>query len=271
MRLDTGIATTAEAPARETDYRLNGRESRPITLWRVARPDAAFAQNAPCSTSPDCVAEEGDLVLRVCGGEEYRLCRTPGDDVNLAVGHLFIRGVLRDASQIRALRVAENGLRAEIEVELEEAPPFQCTPFGRDQRINKLSPALLFALRDDFENRQLLYRRTGAAHGAGLYTARGELLTFGEDVGRHNAFDKAIGSALNAGRLHRAAIAMLSSRLALDLVQKAECAGVAMLAGFSVATSAALDCAAAAGITLIGRLRDRSMNVYTHPGRLLPD
>jgi FdhD protein len=89
-----------------------------------------------------------------------------------------------------------------------------------------------------------------------------------EDVGRHNAVDKVIGWALRAGLPLEASVLMVSGRLSFELVQKAVAARVPVLAGISAPTSLAVRMAEALGVTLVGFLREGSMNVYSHPARV---
>jgi len=102
------------------------------------------------------------------------------------------------------------------------------------------------------------------------FSIQRQLLSFAEDVGRHNALDKAIGKILLEGKIREAAIVHLSSRLSYEMVMKAARLRAEILTGVSAATSLAIQVAEAIGITLVGSLRDDRGNVFTHPERLIP-
>jgi FdhD protein len=120
-----------------------------------------------------------------------------------------------------------------------------------------------------FVQTQRVFRETGGTHGAALYDRLGLRLAFAEDIGRHNALDKAVGAAMRTGDLSRARVALVSSRLSFEMVQKAAAAGIEILAGISAATSLGVQLAARQGMTLVGFLRGDRLNVYTHAERLL--
>src|SRR5205814_6648679 len=103
--------------------------------------------------------------------------------------------------------------------------------------------------------RQELFRRTGGCHAAGIFSAGGELWASAEDVGRHNALDKAIGLAARAGRDLRQGVALLSGRGGFELVLKAFRVGIAVVASVSAASSLAIDISEEAGATLVGFVR----------------
>jgi FdhD protein len=129
--------------------------------------------------------------------------------------------------------------------------------------------ALLATLPDLLRARQKVFDRTGGLHGAGLFTATGELLCVREDVGRHNAVDKVLGWALQAGRVPlRGCVLQVSGRASFELAQKAVMAGVPVLSAVSAPSALAVDLAEAAGLTLVGFVRGTSMNVYAGAERV---
>jgi FdhD protein len=132
-----------------------------------------------------------------------------------------------------------------------------------------VTPAVLATMPDKLREAQRVFESTGGLHAAGLFTSDGELLVAREDVGRHNAVDKALGWALLADRIPAAGcVLMVSGRASFELTQKAVMAGVPMLAAVSAPSSLAVDLAEESGVTLVGFLRGDTMNIYTHATRI---
>ena len=114
-----------------------------------------------------------------------------------------------------------------------------------------------------------MFEHTGGLHAAGLFTPDGTLVVLREDVGRHNALDKLVGSQLLAGALPlHDRIVLVSGRASFELVQKAAVAGVPILAAVSAPSDLAVQAADRLGVTLVGFLRGDGFNVYAHPERI---
>lgn len=121
----------------------------------------------------------------------------------------------------------------------------------------------------DMEQGQHLYRRTGAAHAAALGSPEGRLLCLGEDVGRHNALDKALGMALEQGLDPGQCLCTISGRISMEMALKAGRAGLPLLASVSAATALGQSLGRALGVTLVGFARQERATVYSHPHRVL--
>jgi FdhD protein len=230
--------------------------------------------------------------------------RTPGDDLDLAAGFLVSEGIIRTADDVTQIRICSAGDCEHGEHEAtgnvadvtlspsaaelpRRARSFLTTsacgvcgkasveelsyrsPYALSADQVQVSPAVLAELPDRLRAAQRVFDRTGGLHAAGLFTAAGELLAVREDVGRHNAVDKIVGWALQAGRLPlTGCVLLVSGRASFELVQKAVMAGIPVLAAVSAPSSLAAELAADTGLTLVGFLRGASMNVYTGEQRI---
>jgi len=116
---------------------------------------------------------------------------------------------------------------------------------------------------------QTIFQQTGGSHAAAIFDQTGNILSVAEDLGRHNALDKAIGKAL----LQRGTVAgcgvVLSSRVSLEMVLKAVRTGLQMMLAVSAPTSLAIEVADKFGVTVCGFVRDQRATVYSHPQRVL--
>jgi FdhD protein len=133
----------------------------------------------------------------------------------------------------------------------------------------RVSPTVLRAVGQEMHGRQQLFSRTGGTHAAGIFNADGTLLAMAEDLGRHNALDKAIGKCLLRNLPLAGCGAMLSGRVSLELVAKALRAGLEIMAAVSAPSSVAIDAAERCNITLCGFVRGERATVYTHPRRIV--
>lgn len=220
--------------------------------------------------------------------------RTPGHDNELVVGLALAEGVIRDVEDVVEVRpCAGDGRFSESDVLLilrphvavDEAalrrvahPSSACGLCGRDQIVSLLSmlekvpgavvvhPEVVSALPDALQEGQVVFRRTGGLHAAGLFTTEGRPVVVREDVGRHNAVDKVTGAAL-LGRVE-GDVLMVSGRVGFEIVQKAAMAGVPIVAAVSAPTSLAVDAAREVGITLAAFVRQGRMTVYSGDQRL---
>lgn len=253
------------------------------------------------SRRSDRLAVEEPLEIRI-GGESFAVTmRTPGDDIDLINGYCYAEGIIGAAPDIAIARYCdgagtdglntynvldislaagvaapEAGLRRNV---LTSSACGVCGSTSIDQVLGRLTeplpagpplPAeLILAAPDRLRSRQRIFDGTGGVHAAGLIGLDGELLCVREDVGRHNAVDKVVGWALREGRLPlREAILVVSGRASFELTQKAALAGLPALVAVSAPSSLAVELAEQVGLTLVGFVRDGSMNVYTHPDRV---
>lgn len=142
-------------------------------------------------------------------------------------------------------------------------------PLDTAQDRFQVKAETLYMLPGQLREAQAVFEQTGGLHAAGLFDQYGELLLAREDIGRHNAVDKIIGrQALDGSFPLEEKILLVSGRISFEIVQKALAARIPIVAAVSAPSTLALDLAEEGGITLAGFLRNRSMNVYTHPGRV---
>ncbi|WP_018685178.1 formate dehydrogenase accessory sulfurtransferase FdhD [Actinokineospora enzanensis] len=251
---------------------------------------------------PDALAAEEPLELRVGGRALAVTMRTPGHDVELAHGFLLTEGVIGDRSDVAVARYCD-GVDDEgrntynvLDVALAEGVPppetgvernfyttSSCGVCGKAAldavRLKtrhspaadpvRVSPSVLAGLPEVLLERQKVFGSTGGLHGAGLFTADGDVLVVREDVGRHNAVDKVLGWAVLQDRVPlTGTVLLVSGRASFELVQKAAMAGVPVLAAVSAPSSLAVSLAEEQGMTLVGFLRGDTMNLYTGDARI---
>ncbi len=245
---------------------------------------------------PDTLVAEEPLEIRVDGRPLAVTMRTPGDDVDLALGFLLTEGLIGGASDVTTARHCSDSDFNVLEVVLAEGVPppavdptrnfytsSSCGVCGKasidavrtlsryavaDDPI-RVDPATLDGLPERLRTRQKVFDRTGGLHAAGLFTADGELVCLREDVGRHNAVDKVIGWAVREARVPLTGhILLVSGRASFELTQKASMAGIPVLAAVSAPSTLAVDLAGELGMTLVGFLRPGRMNLYTGADRV---
>lgn len=239
----------------------------------------------------DRLTTEEPLEIRlVWPGGSHRLAvtmRTPGHDFELAAGWVVHEQVLRPADLSGVRYCTDTDLTPDQEFNVvtvtSSVPPSRlpearlvssaCGVCGADSigdvvrdlpgppRTRPVRLDVLRSLPDRLRAEQIGFDRTGGSHAAGLFTAAGDLLVAREDVGRHNAVDKAVGARILAGS-PVGDLLVLSGRVGFELVQKAAVSGIGAVVAVGAPSSLALDLAQEAGIALVGFTRPDRCVVY---------
>ncbi len=229
------------------------------------------------SASSESLIVEEPLSIRIDGHPYSVVMRTPGDEAAHGAGFCLAEGIVEKFEDIAALGFCDDDetnvltvtltadRRAKVAGLLERkgfVSQTSCGICGKaviDDLLqiiaplpfrHHLSPENILACADALTKFQPLHRQTRAAHAAVLYDGKMNVLSFAEDVGRHNALDKAIGKVFSGAGIDQAVFALMSSRLSYELVQKAARAGIEIMAGISRPTALAVELAESVGMTL---------------------
>lgn len=251
-----------------------------------------------CECVHDDLTIEEPLEIRVGKDPLAVTMRTPGHDEELAVGFLLSEGIIRTRADVRELahcrltnspgNVLQVVLAPQVKFTAANTHRFgtisaSCGLCGKTSiaairqqfagidlaRRVQIESETLLALPDKLRRAQKDFAKTGGIHAAAIFTTAGELLVLREDIGRHNAVDKAIGRAFLDDLLPlREHVLMVSGRSSLEIVQKALAAGLAIIASVSAPSTLAVSFARESGQTLIGFLRPPTFNVYSHIERV---
>lgn len=239
------------------------------------------------------VAEEVPVAFVYSGRPHVVMMCSPADLEDLAVGFTLTEEIVAGAGDIGRIETERHSRGVELRIEIPVAAVERlalrtralagrtgcglCGVEAIDDAVRPprlvssslaLDPEALWRAGAALDAHQPMNRDTRAVHAAAWCSADGTLDVVREDVGRHNALDKVLGALARAHRDPRAGFLVVTSRASFELVQKAAVAGVPLLAAVSRPTGLAVRIAEAAGITLVGLLRGRTANVYTHPERL---
>jgi FdhD protein len=257
-------------------------------------------------TQTDLVATEEPLEIQLAytrRGVEVRktiaiTMRTPGNDQDLAAGFLFTEGIVREPSDIASINSPADRphtttvtLRPDVAVDVRPLERNNYTtsscgvcgkasldavrtatrhPLPEPEPV--LDPAIIHRLPGALRAAQSGFDQTGGLHAAALFTATGKLIAVREDIGRHNAVDKLIGSQLLGDARDvlplSKHIVFVSSRASFELVQKVIMAGCPVLAAVGAPSSLAIELARESGATLLGFVRENRFNVYAGATRL---
>ncbi len=228
--------------------------------------------------------------------------RTPGNDAELATGFLYSESIIRGQSDIALVKpcgppAPDSGNHNVMRVELEPDVHFDldrlqrhfyttssCGVCGKTSldalRVSgaskftfddtRFSRKMLTTLPDKLRAAQKTFEETGGLHAAAAFSSNGELLVTQEDVGRHNAVDKVVGTLLSRKLLPANELGlMVSGRASFELMQKALMAGMPILAAVGAPSSLAVDLAREFNITLVGFLRGDNFNIYAAEERVV--
>lgn len=238
------------------------------------------------------LAEEVPVAFSYDGAAYAVLMATPDDLEDFATGFSYTEKIIRTSDQIEELTIvsAENGIvlrmwltggRSDALAERRRrfVGPAGCGMCGLEtlDEANRSVPIVPSGVRVSRQSIaqavaalpacQTLNKQTRAAHAAAFWQPNGNLI-LREDVGRHNALDKLAGALLRAGRAAAEGVVVLSSRISIELVQKAAVMGATIVVGVSAPTALAVRTAEATGLTLVGVARDDGFEVFTHPERV---
>jgi len=241
------------------------------------------------SSIEDMVAKESPLTIILNNSELVTLLCSPENLRYLAVGFLFSEGLLKSKDEIKKIMVDDRRGVVRVETEGDEEPAsdalfkrFITSGCGRGASFYsaidaqdqvkvesqvKISTLEVLALVHEFQHRSQIYRSTGGVHSAALCDIR-DVLVFGEDIGRHNAVDKIFGSCILNDIATDDHIIITSGRISSEILLKIARRNVPIIVSKSAPTNLGVRLANDLGVTLVGFVRGKRMNVYTHAERI---
>lgn len=242
------------------------------------------------------VPEETPVVFTYNGTSYAVMMATAQDLADFAYGFSLTEGIVQSPSEIEKLDIVEHDMGLELQMRLPEARAAKLTERHRAMAgptgcglcgIESLEDALRvlpqLPLEGSFTVTQIqqaiaavaplqkLNQETHAVHAAAFWTPQAGIVAIREDVGRHNALDKLIGALARTGAKMNEGICVLTSRVSVELVQKAAVAGLPLIAAISAPTALAVRSAGFAGITLVAVAREDGFEVFTHHERIATD
>lgn len=273
---------------------------------RVVQVQVVHWQAQEQSQRTEQLTIEEPLEIRVAHRALAVIMRTPGHDFELARGFLFSEGLTPYIDDVLAVAYEQdadglplpNVLNVTLRSSALATPDTDTSPdtFARHFAVSsscglcgresiehalhstpplepdtlRIHASTLYDLAQRLRDQQAVFSHTGGLHAAGLFTLMGELLVLREDIGRHNAVDKLVGYCLIHHHYpYRQHILLVSGRSSFEIIQKALLARIPYVVAISAPSSLAVDFAQTSGITLVGFLRGTTMNVYTHPERIV--
>lgn len=267
----------------ETDWQDDGVAAT-RSIWRFAE--------GRMEAVADATAAEAPLTIIVDGEELVTLLCTPSAQRELAIGFLFAEGLIGGAGDVAEVSV--DAVRGKVSVTTRSQRRTAAELLGRRTLTSgcgrgsvfysvndvlglsplpekdgfAIAPGVLLETMRNWQRQTPLFAATGGAHAAALVDADGLVLAAFEDIGRHNAVDKVVGSRLLANLPTSKTALLTTGRLSSEMVVKAIRAGIPVIASRSAPTALACEFANRLGITLVGFVRGARLNVYAHPRRL---
>ena len=270
----------------------------PLALPAPSYDAACIAQRGALAVETRrCVPEETAVALTYNGSTHAVMMATPSDLEDFALGFSLTEGVIARASDIDSINVISMPLGIEIRIWLKEEPakayvgrkrsmvgPTGCGLCGVESleaamrplpQVSRpawrLTPQSVVAAMASLDPAQTLNAATHAVHAAAFWTEAEGLVALREDVGRHNALDKLAGALLRSGRTAATGIIVMTSRVSIELIQKAARLDAPVLAAVSAPTAAAIRLAEESGMTLIGVARRQDFEIFTHPDKIFSE
>lgn len=229
----------------------------------------------------DIVIVEKLLHIYVNGKHFAALMYSPGDEENLVVGYLFCQGVITEIGDVKQMKFRDENIVMVVigkEASLKYGEIMAATAGcgGGSIRVSLLEKENIAAVESSysvanekisenmksFNGESALFKETGGVHSCALYFEEKRLI-IKEDIGRHNAFDKVIGEALQIGINFEDKLMYTTGRVSSDIMIKAVRGGIPVLVSHSAPTDSAIKLAVAANIALVGFVRGDRMNVYS--------
>lgn len=251
-------------------------------------------KNGQCIETDDFVAEEVPVVLMYNGVSHVVMLATPINLEDFALGFSLTEGIIANAAELESVKVYQRSNGIEVQLNIPDVR-FQClADKGRNltgrtgcglcgattlkQAIKpprsvssnlKITATQLTNALQNLSDYQKLNQITGAIHAVAWVEPEKGIIELREDVGRHNALDKLIGSLLKRNTDFKAGFMITTSRASYEMVQKATAIGVTILAAISAPTALAMRLAQESGLTLIGFARDETCVIYSHSQRFI--
>ncbi|OCJ03047.1 sufurtransferase FdhD [Rhizobium sp. AC44/96] len=242
------------------------------------------------------VPEEVPIAFSYGGSTHAVMMGTPADLEDFAIGFSLTEGIIRRRDEISAIEVVESEQGIDVQVSLVDeaalaltarrrsmAGPVGCGLCGIEsieQAVRSVPDVSAAGMTISHEQiveaisllngAQPLHRETRAVHGAGFYVPGQGLVAVREDVGRHNALDKLCGAVVRLGLSGAGGVVAVTSRLSVEMVQKAAILGSPVLIAISAPTALAIRTAEQAGMTLIALVRGEDFEIFTHSHRIQP-